>query len=93
MKPRAQLAKELAALKATSREFAIALKARLRRCRICGKEFFAHRADRAYCSVACRRKRYEATDSFKAKRRDYMRERYRKLKNGNVRQYGRKAAQ
>lgn len=49
----------------------------LREC-ICGKWFFARQHDQKSCSTVCRHKRYERTDEFRAIRREYMKNYYRR---------------
>jgi len=49
---------------------------RLRRC-ICGRWFYAWHDASKFCSDACRHKKYERTPEFKARRREYQRERCR----------------
>jgi len=55
----------------------------LRQCQ-CQKWFLARRADQKACSPNCRHKAYEQTESFKAKRREYMREYYALKNSGKV---------
>jgi hypothetical protein len=50
----------------------------LARCR-CGGWFFARQRNQQSCSAVCRHRLYEQTDSFKARRRAYMK-RYNSLK-------------
>jgi len=55
---------------------------RIRRCE-CNR-WFAGRKNQKSCSAACRHKRYERTDAFKASRRQYMREYNRLKRSGKV---------
>lgn len=56
---------------------------RVRQCR-CERWYFAQRIDQKACSAVCRHKTYEQTDSFKAKRRTYMRDYYKLKQSGKV---------
>ena len=51
----------------------------------CKKWFFARRLDQQNCSPGCRHRTYEQTESFKAKRREYMRNYYKLKQSGKVR--------
>ncbi|WP_353066449.1 hypothetical protein RBB77_08390 [Tunturibacter psychrotolerans] len=55
----------------------------LRQC-ICQRWFFARRLDQKACSVNCRQKAHGQTETFKAKRREYMRDNYALKKSGKV---------
>jgi hypothetical protein len=56
---------------------------RVRSC-VCGRWYFADRKNQSSCSPACRHRKYEQTESFKAMRRKYMREYYALKKSGKV---------
>jgi hypothetical protein len=57
--------------------------ARVRKCN-CDIWFFAGRMDQESCSTSCRRKAYESTDEYKAKRKPYFAEHYRKHIRGRL---------
>jgi hypothetical protein len=50
----------------------------------CQKWFLAKRPDQRACSPTCRHKKYEQTEAFKTKRREYMREYYALKNSGKV---------
>lgn len=50
----------------------------------CGRWYFARFRHQCSCSTACRRRVYEKTQSFKAKRRKYMRKYYHLKNSGKV---------
>jgi hypothetical protein len=52
---------------------------RLRRCTRCHKWLFARFRHQTFCSTECQQKSYTKSERFKAHRRRYMRERYKKL--------------
>ena len=56
---------------------------RVRVC-ICGSWFYASRVDQLSCSTACRKTKHQQTDTFKEKRRLYMREYYALKQSGKV---------
>lgn len=51
---------------------------RLKRCANCGKWLYAKFRHQEFCSVACQQKKFTQTDQWKAHRRVYMREYYRR---------------
>jgi hypothetical protein len=53
----------------------------LRKCD-CGSWFLASRVDQTACSPQCRRRVYEQSEDYKAKRREYMRKNYHLKKQG-----------
>lgn len=61
----------------------IGLLDRIKRCD-CGKWYFARFTHQRSCSANCRRRVYEKTEKFKAKRRKYMRRYYRLKNSGKV---------
>ena len=56
---------------------------RVRTC-LCGTWFYASRLDQRSCSPSCRKTKHQQTDSFKEKRRLYMRNYYRLKNSGKV---------
>jgi len=58
----------------------------LRRCKLgaCKKWYFARFAHQEFCCEKCRTKSQSSAASFKARRREYMREYYRLKKSGKV---------
>jgi hypothetical protein len=68
---------DITALAETGRSYFV------RQCQ-CGRWFLARRADQKSCSPGCRHRTYEQTVSFKAKRREYMRDYYKLKQSGKV---------
>jgi len=52
----------------------------LRQCVVCDKWLLATKSDQVTCSVPCRRRAYQQTDEYKAKRREFMRKNYHQKK-------------
>ena len=53
---------------------------RLRRCLQCRKWLYARFRHQNFCSVKCQQKQYTGSEEWKAHRRAYMREYYRRTK-------------
>jgi hypothetical protein len=56
---------------------------RVRKC-TCGKFFSAGRIDQIYCRAKCRVRYHQSSETFKAKRRKYLRDLYRLKQSGKV---------
>lgn len=52
----------------------------IRRCQECAKWYFARFSHQEFCTASCRGKHFGKTEDFKQKRRDYMRDYYRRKK-------------
>jgi len=55
----------------------------VRRCQECTKWYFARFSHQEFCSSSCRGKHFAKTEDFRQKRRDYMRDYYRRKKSEN----------
>jgi len=57
---------------------------KVRTCQQCGTWYFARFDHQAFCSEGCRLKRHASTESFKERRRQYMKDYYHLKKSGKV---------